>query len=110
MRGEFLDRYKALVKIPQNVLRNMYRTLAGDSSAAETASQKEVDERLLEALPLDDSDILLDLHKLNGNVKSSNLMHFGMSLMLLLRNLHLQLMTVSIQMFYICQLLFHFAT
>ena len=61
MRREFLNCYRGFVKIPQSVLCNMYRTLTGNASAAETASQKEVDERLLEALSLDDSDILLEV-------------------------------------------------
>lgn len=70
MRREFLDQYKSFVKIPKIILRNMYRTLTGDSSAAETTSQREIDERFLEALSLDDPDILVDLRKLNGNSNS----------------------------------------
>jgi len=50
--------------------RYMYKTFTYVSSAAESASQREVDERLLEALSMDDPYILLDLRKLNGNINS----------------------------------------
>ena len=71
MRRDFIDRYNQHVKIPQSVLRNIYRTLTDDASAAVSGSQREIDERVEEALSMDDPDILLDLRKLNGNAKSS---------------------------------------
>ena len=110
MRREFLDHYRGFVKIPQSVLHNMYRTLTGDSSAAETASQKEVDERLLEALSLDDPDILLDLCKLNGNVKSSKFDTFWNELDTFVKELTPAVDDRWHSVVLICQLLFHFAT
>ena len=72
MRREFLNRYSCLVKVPKMVLRNIYRTLLQDCSAAEYASEAQVDERVAKAVvQLDDPEIIMDLRKLNGNPNST---------------------------------------
>ena len=49
-------------------LREMYRQLTGDASAASTESEKEVDERVRQALDLEDADLVVDLrHHNNGH-------------------------------------------
>lgn len=71
MRSDIIDWYNQHVKNPKDVLRNIYRTLTDDASAAVTGPQREVDERVEQALSMDDPDIFLNLRTLNGNVKSS---------------------------------------
>lgn len=45
--------------------------MTGDASAAASDSQREFDKRIEEVLSEDDPDLLLDMRKLNGNVKPS---------------------------------------
>ena len=54
------------------MLRNIFRTLLQDSSAAEYASQAEVDEHVAKAvLRFDDPELVLDLRRANGNPQST---------------------------------------
>ena len=72
MRKEFLQQYYTLTKTSKSVLRNIYKTLLGDSSAAPSEVERAVDERMVEALlQVDDPEILYDLRKLNGRPKSN---------------------------------------
>ena len=65
-----MDRYDRLASTTKGVLRNIYRSLVGDESAASSQNEKDIDERIAEVLELGDPEILLDLRSLNGNVKS----------------------------------------
>ena len=48
----------------------MYKSLTGDSSASSCSAEREVDNRVVEALlNLDDPEIMLDMRELNGNPK-----------------------------------------
>ena len=68
MRREFLDKYHTLAKTNKSVLRNIYKSLMGDCSAAASIAEKGVDDRVAEALfNLDDPDFIYDLRQLNGN-------------------------------------------
>ena len=73
MRRDFIQRYTRLNHAKSHskaILRNMYKSLTGDSSCSRSAAEKEVDERVArlaeEAFELDEPDILLDLRRLNG--------------------------------------------
>lgn len=46
-------------------LRRLYTCATGDSSAARTAAEKAVDERIMRFMELEDEDIVIDLRKLN---------------------------------------------
>ena len=60
MRREFLDRYHRLAKASKSVLRNIYKSLMGDCSAATSDTEKATDERVAEALfQLDDPEITM---------------------------------------------------
>lgn len=48
----------------------IFRALADDASACADISQKDNDDRIEEALSMDDPEILFDLRKLSGRVKS----------------------------------------
>lgn len=62
MRREFLDKYHTLAKTNKSVLRNIYKSLMGDCSAAASIAEKSVDDRVAEALfNLDDPDFIYDL-------------------------------------------------
>jgi len=61
MRKEFLDDNNSFVKFSKAYFIACIKHLPCYSSAAETASQREVDEGLLETLSMDDPDALLDL-------------------------------------------------
>ena len=72
MRRDFLNKYSCLAKISKMVLRNIYRTLLQDHAAAEYVSEAQVDERVANAvLQLDDTEIVLDLRKMNGKPNST---------------------------------------
>ena len=71
-RKEFLDLYYSLTKVNKSVLRNIYKSLVGDCSAAAAVAESGIDERVAEALLwLDDPEFFYDLRKLNGNPGSS---------------------------------------
>ena len=54
--------------VKKAVLRHMYKDLVGDSSAAATTSQEEVDERVAAFFELEDPDLVFDLREAyNGN-------------------------------------------
>ena len=73
MRKEFLEKYNHLCTTSKAVLRSMYKSLVGDSSASSCATEKEVDDRVAQSvLGLDDPEIILDLRQLNGNPRSTN--------------------------------------
>ena len=71
MRRDFLQKYSQRVSIPKCLLRNMYRTLLNDGSAAITSDQAAVDECVAQALlEVDDPDIIIDLRRFNGKVNN----------------------------------------
>lgn len=49
------------------ILREFYRQATGDQSASLTTAEKELDERLREALEMEDTDIIVDLRENNGS-------------------------------------------
>ena len=64
MRRQFMDMYGKLMKgTSPYLLRDIYKELAGDASAAHTTDKSEVDKRLHEALENEDSDIIVDLRE-----------------------------------------------
>lgn len=81
MCKDFFHKYCSLCQVPKAVLRNMYKSLVEDTSASSCAAEKEVDDRIAQAaLDLDDTDIILDLRKLNGNPQSSKFDDFWQAL------------------------------
>ena len=61
MHREFLNRYCRLVKVPKMILRNIFRTLLQDGSAAQGV-EAQIDERVAKALlDVNDPAIVLDL-------------------------------------------------
>ena len=60
MRRYFLHRYDRLAKISKYILRNAYRTLVNDASAASCPAEAQLDECVVAA---DDPDIVLDLRQ-----------------------------------------------
>ena len=90
MRRDFLDKYNHLAKISKMFLRNIYRTLLQDCSAAEYSSEADVDERVAKAVvELDDPDIVLDLRKLNGKPNSTMFDEFWHELQLYMDEVNL---------------------
>jgi len=72
IRKQFLDKYYAQAKISKCFLRNIYKSLMGDCSAAVSADERAVDDRVAEALfQLNDPAFIYDLRKLNGNPGST---------------------------------------
>ena len=68
-------------KISKSVLRNVYKTLMGDSSSATSEVERAVDEWVTEALlTLDDPEIVYDFHRLNGRPKSGKFDAFWVKL------------------------------
>ena len=59
MRKDFLHRCHTLMKTSKSVLRNVYKTLMGDSSSATSEVERVIDERVAEALlTLDNLEIV----------------------------------------------------
>jgi len=72
MRRDFLSRYSHFVKAPTSILRHMFKELVHDSSAATSAIEQSVDDRVAKAVvELQDPDIITDLRRNNGKVQSS---------------------------------------
>ena len=74
MRKDFLLQYNQFVKAPTSVLRHniMCKSLVHNSSAASSAVEKTIDDRVAKAiLELQDPEIIIDLRKQNGKVQSS---------------------------------------
>ena len=72
MKREFFDKYHTLAKASKSVLRNIYKSLMDDCSAASSSAERIVDDHVAEALlNLDDPDFIYDLRQLNDNPGSS---------------------------------------
>lgn len=68
MRQEFYNLYGLISpKSKPFILRNIYHSLTGDQSAARTTAEMEIDDRVTEALSMEDPDIIIDLRELNTN-------------------------------------------
>ena len=50
MRREFFDKYHTLAKASKSVLRNIYKSLMDDCSAAASVAEKSIDDRVAETL------------------------------------------------------------
>ena len=58
---------------PKFILRNAYRTLINDESAASSAAEAQLDERVARAIfDVNDPEIILDLRRQNGQVTGSH--------------------------------------
>ena len=71
---EFLNKssHSHLAGTPKMILRNIYHNLLHDSSAPEYRSEAVVDENVTKAvLQRNDPNIILDLRRMNGKIKSS---------------------------------------
>lgn len=67
MRKLFIYRYAMKTGIKAAILRDMYQFITGDSAAAESSNQKEVDERFAKfIIEADDPELLWDLRTNNG--------------------------------------------
>ena len=72
MKQLFISKYSCIAHPSKAVLRSMFRDLVHDSSSARTSEEATVDERVaLALLNADDTDIILDLRKLNGKPNST---------------------------------------
>ena len=65
MRQSFSHFFGRVTNVQPAYLREMYRQLTGDASAASTESEKEVDEHVRQALDLEDADVVVDLRHHN---------------------------------------------
>ena len=75
MRGEFISSFGRVTGTKPAVLREAYRRLAGDVSAAPSQTEHEVDERLQEILNSEDPDLIWDL-RLNNMVAQRSIQNF----------------------------------
>jgi hypothetical protein len=57
---EFVHKYGQVCSVKPAVLRQMYRDLTGDMSAPANLTEQQVDERLKQALELEDPDLIWD--------------------------------------------------
>ena len=71
LKAEFVSRYGRLAHdAPLGTLRAIYHELTGDESASRTSDEKEVDERIRQAIDMEDpdlNDLLLDLRTNNSS-------------------------------------------
>lgn len=65
MKQQFCDMYGRISR--PYILRNIYCALTNDQSASRTTAEKEVDDRVQEALLAEDTDIAIDLREFNSN-------------------------------------------
>ena len=65
MRRSFANLFGSVASVRPVYLREMYRQLTGDTSAASCESEKNIDERLQQALDMEDPDIVVDLRHHN---------------------------------------------
>ncbi|XP_062607328.1 uncharacterized protein LOC134269121 [Saccostrea cucullata] len=73
MRNEFINRYSKTGTKPA-ILRDMYRFLTRDASAAASSDERAVDDRVLEfLLQADAPEMFYDLRKNNGRPKDTSL-------------------------------------
>ena len=69
MRSEFMQKFgRVTPSIKPAVLRYFYKDLTGDSSSSETSSQGEIDKRVMQAIEMEDPDIVLDLRHINSGI------------------------------------------
>lgn len=61
MKREFMSTFGRLTGTKTGMLREMYRRLTGDSSAANYLSEEQVDERIREMVDAEDPDLIWDL-------------------------------------------------
>jgi len=67
MRQNFINMYGRLMpKTPPYILRDIYKELTGDQSGSRTSNEKEIDQRIREAVELEDPDIIVDLRHNNA--------------------------------------------
>ena len=67
MKKTFIERYTDVANCRTMVLRNIFRELTQDCSAAASSKEAEIDDRVAQfLLSSDDTDLVLDLRALNG--------------------------------------------
>ena len=70
MKQEFYNIYGRISPQSQPyILRSIYHALTNDQSTARTTAEKEIDQRVADALRMEDPDIIVDLRELNTNGK-----------------------------------------
>lgn len=71
-RKEFYRLYGLILpKSKLHILRSIYHSLIGDQSGARTTAEEKMDQRVSEALMMEDPEIIMDLRQLNKNGKDS---------------------------------------
>jgi len=65
MRQKFVSLFGRMVDVKPAYLREMYRELTGDSSAASSETESHVSERVRQAIELEDIDAVIDLRHHN---------------------------------------------
>ena len=72
MEKDFIQRYTRIAKTPISVLRNIYKEISGDCSEYNTQGEKDTSLRIATFISqCDNTDILIDLRKLNGKPNNS---------------------------------------
>lgn len=66
MRKEFIQHFGRFTGIKSAILREAYRQLTGDRSAANTLVEEQVDERIHQMLENEDTDLIWDLRMTNS--------------------------------------------
>lgn len=71
MRSEFIHKFGQITPaVKPAILRYFYKDLTGDCSSSETLSQEQIDERVIQAIEMEDPDVVIDLRHLNVCRKS----------------------------------------
>ena len=70
MKADLLNRFTGVANVDKCVMREMFRFLCADNSAAENRVSSEIEDRLLKVLLCDDVDIVYDMRCQNGNPSS----------------------------------------
>ena len=75
MRQKFISLFGRMANVKPAYLREMYHELTGDSSAASSEIESHINERVRQALELEDPDVVVDLRQHNKG-HSSKYMEF----------------------------------
>ena len=65
MRQNFVRMFGRVTGVKPAYLREMYRQLTGDASASSSESEKDIDERVRQAIELEDAEVVVDLRHHN---------------------------------------------
>lgn len=74
MQSEFIHKFGCVTQgVQPAVLHYFYKDLTGDCSSSESLSQEELDERVKQAIEMEDPDVVIHLRRLNSGSKT----HYG---------------------------------